>query len=96
MMYRQFFFCPAQNSPLAIDSVGRLDRLQVLLHESVDGARSPAYTPLQTSLSNDATGILLAMLRQLFGATDEAEEDLKTVRELAMETIPPEALAAVK
>ncbi len=96
MMYRQFFFCPAQDSPLTIDSVARLDRLQILLHESVDGVRSPAYIPLQTSLSTEATGVLLAMLRQFFGATDEAEGDLEAMRELAMGTIPPEALAPVK
>lgn len=95
MMYRQSFFCPAQGSPLAVDSVARLDRLQVLLHESDTGVRSSAYIPLQVRLSDDAVGVLLAMLRQLFGATDEAEEDLKVVRELAFSTIPPDARVPV-
>lgn len=90
LMYRQFFFCPQAGSPLTIDSVGRLDRLQVVFHESSPGVKSPGYEPTQCALlSPDGLAVIMAMLRAQFGSP--SEEYLETVRSLAMETIPDSA-----
>lgn len=89
LMYRQFFFCPQAGSPLTSDSVARLDRLQVVFHESSPGVKSPGYDPTQCALSPDALGLIMAMLRAQFGST--SEEHLETVRSLAMEAIPDSA-----
>ena len=89
LMYRQFFFCPRKGSPLVHDSVARLDRLHVVLHESSPGVRSPAYDPTQYALSKEALGVIMAMVQSLFGAPES--EELKAIRELAMEALPPEA-----
>jgi hypothetical protein len=92
LMYRQFFFCPRTNSPLTSDSVARLDRLQVVIHESSPGVKSAGYEPTKYALSADALGVLMGMLRSQFGST--SEEHLETVRSLAMEAIPDVARPA--
>jgi len=89
LMYKQFFFCPNKNSPLTVDSVARLDRVHPVLHTSVAGVKSTEFVPTDYALSPEALGVLMGMLRELFGSIDEP--DLKTVRELAMEALPPEA-----
>ena len=89
LMYRQFFFCPKANSPLTSDSVARLDRLQVVIHESSPGVKSAGYEPTKYALSPDALGVIMGMLRSQFGST--SEEHLETVRSLAMEAIPDSA-----
>lgn len=89
LMYRQFFFCPQAGSPLTSDSVARLDRLQVVIHDSSPGVRSVGYEPTPCSLSPDALGVLMGMLRSQFGST--SEDHLETVRSLAMEAIPDSA-----
>jgi hypothetical protein len=86
LMYRQFFFCPQARSPLTSDSVARLDRLQVVFHESSPGVKSPGYDPTPCALSPDALGVIMAMLRTQFGSP--SEEHLEAVRSLAMEAIP--------
>jgi hypothetical protein len=86
LMYRQFFFCPQTNSPLSSDSVARLDRLQVVLHESSPGVKSVGYEPTKYALSPDALGVIMGMLRSQFGST--SEDHLEAVRSLAMEAIP--------
>jgi hypothetical protein len=91
MMYKQFFFCPFKNSPLIVDSVARLDRMHPVLHMSVAGVKSPSFVPSDYALSPEALGVLMGMLRELFGSTDEP--DLKVVRDLAMEALPPDAKA---
>ena len=67
--YRQFFFVPRENSPLARDGVARLDRLHVAFPESSPGVRSRAYKPVRRALSPEALGCLLAMLRQLLSTS---------------------------
>lgn len=89
LMYRQFFFCPRAGSPLISDSIARLDRIQVVIHESSPGVRSPGYEATRCALSPDALAVLMGMLRAQFGST--SEEYLETVRSLAMETIPDSA-----
>ncbi len=89
LMYRQFFFCPQAGSPLTGDSMARLDRIQVVIHESSPGVKSPGYEPTQCALSPDALGVLMGMLRSQFGST--SEQHLETVRSLAMEAIPDSA-----
>jgi hypothetical protein len=89
LMYKQFFYCPSKNSPLPLDSVARLDRMHPVLHTSVAGVKSTAFVPTDYALSPEALGVLMGMLRELFGSVDEP--DLKTVRDLAMEALPPEA-----
>jgi len=80
LMYKQFFFCPRGNSPLTADSIMRLDRLQAVV------PNYPAYVPESCSLSVDALGVLMAMLRSLFGAKEEAE--FQTLKELVFELLP--------
>jgi len=83
LMYKQFFFCPRGNSPLTADSIMRLDRLQAVV------PNYPAYVPEPCSLSADALGVLMAMLRSLFGAKEEAE--FQTLKELVFESLPDDA-----
>ena len=83
LMYKQFFFCPRGNSPLVTDSIMRLDRLHAIV------PNYPAYIPEAYSLSAEALGVLMAMLRSLFGAKEEPE--FKTLKDLAFESLPDEA-----
>ena len=83
LMYKQFFFCPKGNSPLTADSIMRLDRLQAVV------PNYPAFVPEPYSLSAEALGVLMAMLRSLFGAKEEPE--FQTLKELVFESLPDEA-----
>src|SRR5439155_21236463 len=88
LMYRQFFFLPRKGE-LTHDSVARFDRLHVVLHESSPGVRSLAYEPTPLCLSEEALAVFMAMLQSFFGAPEI--EELKTVKQLVMEALPPEA-----
>jgi hypothetical protein len=83
LMYKQFFFCPRGNSPLTSDSIMRLDRVHAVI------PNYPAYIPEPYSLSTEALGVLMAMLRSLFGAKEEA--DFEALKELVFESLPDEA-----
>jgi hypothetical protein len=83
LMYKQFFFCPKENSPLTADSIMRLDRLHAVV------PNYPAYIPEPYSLSAETLGVLMAMLRSLFGAKQEAE--FEALKELVFESLPDEA-----
>ena len=61
----------------------RLDRLQTVIPDY------PAFTPEPFSLSVESLGVLMAMLRSLFGAKEEAE--FKALKELVFESLPDEA-----
>jgi len=75
--------CPKGNSPLTADSIMRLDRLQTII------PNYPAYIPEPFSLSTEVLGVLMAMLRSLFGAKEEPE--FETLKELVFESLPDEA-----
>jgi len=81
LMYRQFFYCP--NEAPVYESVVRLDRIQpvIPLH--------PGWTPENIALSGEALGVLMGMLREYFGASQD--EDLKALREIVQEALPDEA-----
>jgi hypothetical protein len=83
LMYRQFFYCPKGNSPLTEDSILRLDRLQTVI------ANYPAFIPEPYALGGEALGVLMAMLRSLFGGKEEA--DFETLKSLVFESLPDEA-----
>jgi hypothetical protein len=83
LMYKQFFFCPKGNSPLIEDSIMRLDRLHAVV------PNFPAYIPEPYSLGADALGVLMAMLRLLFGAKEEPE--FEALKELVFDSLPDEA-----
>ncbi len=83
LMYKQFFFCPKGNSPLTGDSIMRLDRLQTVI------PNYPAFIPEPFSLSAESLGVLMAMLRSLFGAKEEPE--FNALKELVFESLPDEA-----
>jgi hypothetical protein len=83
LMYKQFFFCPKGDSPLIADSIMRLDRLHAVI------PIYPAYVAEPYSLSADALGVLMAMLRSLFGAKEEA--DFEALKALVLESLPDEA-----
>jgi hypothetical protein len=52
------------------------------------------YEPTQVRLSSDALAILMAILRELFGAPEEP--DLAALRDLMRETLLPELQPVVK
>jgi hypothetical protein len=83
LLYQQFFYFPREKSPLISNCVGRLDRIQtVLYHHDVFDLEPYALSP-------EALSVLLGMIRDLFGA--EEDDLLKTVKELALESLPDEA-----
>ena len=81
LMYRQFFYCP--NEAPVYESVVRLDRIQpvIPLH--------PGWMPENIALSGEVLGVLMGMLREYFGASQD--EDLKALREIVQEALPDEA-----
>ncbi|ATB29675.1 hypothetical protein [Melittangium boletus] len=81
LLYSQFFFCPANSSPIVYDGVARLDRLFPVVPKD-----PAAYDPLPLALSDDALPVLLALLRLRFGSKSEPEIDV--MRELLVDTIP--------
>jgi hypothetical protein len=83
LLYRQFFYFPRKGSPLALDSVGRLDRIQPLIYH-YQVCRLEPY-----ALSDETLSVLLAMVRELF--VSEKEELLDTVKEIVYEALPEEA-----
>ena len=83
LMYKQFFFCPKENSPLTTDSIMRLDRLHAVI------PNYPAYIPEPYSLSTEVLGVLMAMVRSLFGAKEEPE--FEALKALVFESLPDEA-----
>ena len=83
LMYKQSFFCPKGNSPLIADSIMRLDRLHAV------GPNYPTYIPEPYSLSAGALGVLMSMVRSLFGAKEEAE--FEALKKLVFESLPDEA-----
>jgi len=80
LMYRQFFYCPFK-SPV-YDAVVRLDRIQPVI------PHYPGWTPEGIALSGEALGVLMAMLREYFGAPQD--EDMKALRELVQDDLPEE------
>jgi hypothetical protein len=81
LMYRQFFYCPRFSG--VYESVVRLDRIQPVIPHHI------GWTPQETALSEEALGVLMGMLREYFGAPQD--EDLKALREIVQEALPPEA-----
>jgi hypothetical protein len=86
LMYRQFFYCPPHPSPQVYEALVRLDRLQSVMPQF------PTYEPLPFALSAEALGVLMGVIRALFGASDDA--DLDALKDLLRETLPPEAAPA--
>jgi len=87
LMYNQFFFCPKQVSALPSDSLARLDRLFFMR------PIYPAFQPTGYAISDDCLLILAVMIRRLLhlGGSNEEEEAFAAFKELALETLPPEA-----
>lgn len=83
LLYNQFFFCP-KGPPLPSDSIVRLDRLQTIIPSPI------VLEPMPYRLSEDALGVLMSMVRLLFGSADEA--NFQALKQLAIEALPPEAL----
>jgi hypothetical protein len=83
LLYRQFFYCPRSPDAQVYEAVVRLDRLQPVF------PKGPAYEPLPIALSGEALGVLMGILRSLFGA--EEDPDLAALKDLLRETLPPEA-----
>ncbi|MEI9475635.1 MAG: hypothetical protein WCO26_03570 [Deltaproteobacteria bacterium] len=61
----------------------RLDRLQTVIPDY------PGFIPEAFSLGAESLGVLMAMLRSLFGAKEEPE--FEALRELVFESLPDEA-----
>jgi hypothetical protein len=81
LMYRQFFYCPYK-SPV-YEAVVRLDRIQPIIPHHT------GWTPENIALSDEALGVLMGMLREYFGAP--LDEDMKALRDIVQEALPPEA-----
>ncbi len=84
LMYRQFFFCP--NFSEVYEGIIRLDRIQPVI------PHYPGWQPVGISLSGEALGVVMAMLREYFGAPQD--EDMKALREIVQEALPEDAKIA--
>lgn len=78
LQYRQFFHCPGH--PVIKEGVLRLDRLQPVLPHQL------SMEPTQVALHPEALGVLLTMVRALFGAP--LDEDFVALQSLLRETLP--------
>jgi len=83
LMYRQFLYCPEMGAHGVYEALVRLDRLQPVM------PHHPAYEPTRVVLAKEALGVLMGIIRGLFGAPED--EDLVALKELLKETLPPEA-----
>ena len=83
LMYRQFFYCPEMASWGVYESLVRLDRLQPVMRSY------PGYEPTRVALSEEALGVMMGIIRALFGAPEDP--DLTALRELLQETLPADA-----
>jgi len=81
LMYRQFFYCPYFSG--IYEAVVRLDRIQPVI------PHYPGWKPEGIALSQEALGVLMAMLREYFGAPQD--EDMKALREIVQEALPEDA-----
>jgi len=81
LMYRQFFYCPYKVP--VYEAVVRFDRIQPII------PHHPGWEPENIALSGEALGVLMGMLREYFGASQD--EDLKALREIIQEALPDEA-----
>ena len=81
LMYRQFFYCPHFSG--IYEAVVRLDRIQPVI------PHYPGWKPEGIALSQEALGVLMAMLREYFGAPQD--EDMKALREIVQEALPEDA-----
>lgn len=84
LMYRQFFYCPYYSG--VYEAIVRLDRIQPVI------PHHPGWIPQGTALSQEALGVLMAMLREYFGAPED--EDMKALREIVQEALPDDAKAS--
>jgi len=83
LMYRQFFYCPYVSS--VYEAVVRLDRIQSVI------PHHPGWIPVGVGLSEEALGVLMAMLREYFGAPED--EYMNTLRDLVQGALPEDAEA---
>lgn len=83
LMYNQFFYCPTFNPEGFNGGIARLDRPQIII--PANGSINRAVcNPSPFALTDEALGVLLAMLRSLFNSK---EEELEALRELLLETL---------
>lgn len=80
LLYRQFFYLP-QCTPLAEDSIARLDRVQVV----IDRHRA-AIEPTDLCLSEDVFQLFMSLF--MFCMSGIEEEELSTIRSLMKENLP--------
>lgn len=81
LMYRQFFYCPYFSG--IYEAIVRLDRIQPVI------PHYPGWKPEGIALSQEALGVLMAMLREYFGALQD--EEMKALREIVQEALPEDA-----
>lgn len=82
-LYNQFFYlpktCPKNRIGFEKEGVVRLDRL-------FPASPNRGVSPMDLQLAGEPLALLLALLRERFGAT--GHEDLKTIRQIFLETLP--------
>lgn len=82
-LYNQFFYlpkiCPKTKIGFEKEGIARLDRL-------FPASPSRGVTPMGIRISNEPLGLLMAVLRERFGASQHQE--LKAVREILYEALP--------
>ena len=91
LMYNQFFYCP--KIPIGvnrIEGIARLDRVQVIIKFSFPGNKR-VFEPIDIAFTDEVTGIFINMLREWLGIPGNPEdiENLRTVRSIASEALPP-------
>ena len=84
LMYNQFFYLPSYRKIGFEEGIARLDRLNIIIPDH----NRAVCDPMPFALSEDALGILLAMLRSLFGSIEEPE--LEALKEILKESLPQE------
>ena len=91
LMYNQFFYCP--KIPIGynrIEGIARLDRIQVVIKSSFPGNKR-VFEPIDIAFTDEVNVIFINMLREWLGIPGNPEdiENLRTVRSIVSETLPP-------
>ena len=85
MMYDQFLFFPKEKDfPLSLDSIGRIDDIQVTVNNH------PACDFEPYKVTEDYLSVILSMIRRWFNL--EVDDDFEALVTICNEACPDEAL----
>lgn len=84
MLYDQFLFFPSDNKTLRLDSIGRIDSLQVLVNHH------PACDFTEYKVTDEFFAVIIGMLKRWFNL--EVDKEFNSLVEICNEACPAEAL----